>query len=102
MKNIRHDSPGLRYGTSQRKGQLSGVGEAVTQGWKGVNPAAAWQAGGGGQCAGAGGSRAPSCIPGEIFGVSVGRGGLDPGSILSSSDLTRVGHPWVSDKVPHL
>lgn len=45
MKNIRHNSPGLRYGTSQRKGQLSGVGEAVTQGWKGVNPAAAWQAG---------------------------------------------------------
>lgn len=59
MKNIRHDSPGLRYGTSQRKGQLSGVGEAVTQGWKGVNPAAAWQAGGGGDAQGLGGAGPP-------------------------------------------
>lgn len=34
------DKPEKRRGTCR-------LGEAVTQGWKGVNPAAAWQAGGG-------------------------------------------------------
>lgn len=83
----------------EEKGALVWGREAVTQGWKGVNPAAAWQAGSG-VCRGW--EAGPSCIPGGIFGGSVGLGGLDFRSILSPSDLTRVGHPWVSDKFTHL
>lgn len=54
----------------EEKGALVWGQEAVTQGWKGVNPAVAWQAGSG-VCAGAG-KQGPSCIPGGIFGGSVG------------------------------
>ena len=65
-----------------------------------MNPAAVWQSGGRG-VQGLG-EQGPSCVPGGIFGGSLGLGGLDPRSILSPSDLTRVGHPWVSDKFLHL
>ena len=92
MKNIRHDSPGLRYGTSQRKGQLSGVGEAVTQGWKGVNPAAAWQAGGGGG-ARAWGEQGPVLQPRwNLWSIS---GAWRPGSSLYPL-IVRFNQGWVS------
>lgn len=99
MKNTRRYSSGLRYGTSQRRerGTCLGSGGSDSR-VEGVNLAMAWQAG---WCVQGLGKQALLHPRWNLWRIS-GLGGLDFHSILSPSDLTRLGILGFSDKFTHL